>query len=533
MHDVLVFLSEQPVLLAFFLMGFGMLWGHIKIKGISLGAAAVLFTAIIIAALGQSYGVEVSVPHEIGILGLAIFAFSIGNNSGPSFFANIKRAIGPMITMIIVYLVSAAVALVLGRYVFDMDIALIGGTWAGAVTNTPALSAAGEASGNPSLATVGYSISYLFGVVGMMGAALIALRQAANDTDAPEPVTHANLRVDREDRPHLGEIAGLLRRPVEFSRLRRGETGPIWIPTLDDIIEKDDLITVVGTPEQLEHVTRLVGHRSSHSLRSDRRHLDFRRITISEAKIAGQTVEEVEEILDERWGAAISRVRRGDNDMLAVPDFLLEMGDRVRVIAPTTHMKDISRFLGDSSKGMTDINPVALGLGIAFGMVLGMIPIPLPGGGTFEIGAAAGALIVGLIFGRIGRIGPQVVALPNTTCTVLAEMGLLLFLAQAGTNAGGLIIEAFASGAWVQILVLGMAVTLTIAAGTYVAMRRIFSMGGTQLSGLLAGVQTQPAVLAFANSRTNADPRVALGYALVYPMAMIGKILVATVLGSM
>ena len=116
---------------------------------------------------------------------------------------------------------------------------------------------------------------------------------------------------------------------------------------------------------------------------------------------------------------------------------------------------------------------------------------------------------------------------------MLSELGLLLFLAQAGTNAGGQIANAFTSGTWIQILVLGMLITTVMAVGLYVVMRKLFKMGGTQLSGVLGGAQTQPAVLAFANGRTNSDPRVALGYALVYPVAMIGKILVATILGSL
>lgn len=533
MASIFEFLANQPVLLVFFLVGVGMLFGHVKVKGVSLGAAAVLFFAIAIAAWGKANGIETVVPHEIGVLGLVLFTFAIGNNSGPSFFENIKKAVGPMITLVLMYVLVAGVGYVVGRFVFDMDISLISGAFSGAVTNTPALAAAGEASGDMAGATIGYSIAYLFGVIGMMGAAFLALRNSASDTDKPKPVTNSTLRVDLDDRPRLGEILGLMKEPVEVSRLRRGETGPIWIPNRHDVLEKDDLLTVVGTEETLNEMADLVGHRSSHSLQNDRVHLDFRRITVSKPQIAGKTIAELDEILTERFGATISRVRRGDNDMLAIPELMLEMGDRVRVIAPTSNIKAISKFFGDSSKGLTDINPVALGVGIALGVAIGAIQIPLPGGSTFGIGSAAGALIVGLIFGRVGRIGPQVTALPNTTCAVLSELGLLLFLAQAGTNAGGQIASAFTSGTWVSILILGIIMTTLLAAGLYITMRSIFKMGGTQLSGLLGGAQTQPAVLAFANGRTDGDPRVALGYALVYPVAMIGKILVATILGSL
>ena len=197
-------------------------------------------------------------------------------------------------------------------------------------------------------------------------------------------------------------------------------------------------------------------------------------------------------------------------------------------------MAEITKFFGDSSHGLTDLNPVALGLGMAIGIAIGELPILTPSGEYFSIGSAAGTLIIGLVFGRIGRIGPIATALPFTTCQVIAELGLLIFLAQAGAKAGGQILNAFTSGAWVNIFILGAVMTSTMAIGLYVTMRWVFKMGRTaKLAGLLGGAQTQPAVPAFANGRTNADPRVALGYALVYPVAMVGKIVVAQVLGGM
>ena len=162
---------------------------------------------------------------------------------------------------------------------------------------------------------------------------------------------------------------------------------------------------------------------------------------------------------------------------------------------------------------------MALGLGMALGIFIGEYKFLTPTGATFSIGSAAGTLIVGLIFGRLGRIGKMVTSLPATTTQVLAELGLLIFLAQAGTKAGTQIGVAFTSGSWINILIVGIVVTTIVGAGLYASMRWLVKMGGTRLSGLLAGAQTQPAVLAFANDRTGMDPRVALGYAMVYPVA--------------
>lgn len=533
MSDIFTFLAEQPVMLAFLLIGAGMALGRIKVKGVGLGAAAVLFLAIAVAAWATAEGVDLAIPHIIGTLGLVIFAFSIGNNAGGTFFKSLKQATGPIITMVVLFILAAIAAYLVGTHVFGMDIALVAGTFAGAVTNTPALAAAGESSGDPGTATVGYAVAYLFGVIGMIIAAHLALRKAHLDTDTPSPVTHQNVRVDRDDLPTIGAVMAEMGGAIEFSRIRRGEEGPIWIPSSGEELRAGDIVTIVGEDAAVERAVNTLGHRSSHSLRSDRRMLDFRRITVSEPGLVGKTVDELDEILSERWGAKISRVRRADQDMLAIPSMMVEMGDRVRVVGPTMKLKDISRWLGDSSKGLTDINPVALGLGLGAGVLLGAIEIPMPGGGSFSLGAAAGVLIVGLIMGRLGRIGSVVTALPNTANAVMSELGLLLFLAQAGTNAGGQIGSAFSGDEWWKILLLGILITSIMAGGLYAAMKGIFKMGGTRLSGLLGGAQTQPAVLAFANGRTGSDPRVALGYALVYPVAMITKILVAHFLGGM
>ncbi len=516
--------------------------GEIKIKGVSLGAAAVLFLAIGISAWGVSLGIPTKstadrggmiIAADVGVLGLALFAFAIGNNSGKNFFAALKRATGPIIGMVVVLSLSATTAYLVGRYVFDMDIALIAGTFAGGITNTPALAAAGEASGNEGLATVGYAVAYLFGVLGMILAAGLALRHGKYDTDAPEKVTHLNVRVDRDDLPTIKSVIRRFDDAIEVSRMRLGETGKIWIPADDDVLHKDDLLTIVGTLDRVTAAAEYLGHESSHSLRSDRRMLDFRRIIVSNHSLAGRTVAELDSMLGEKWGAKISRVRRGDTDFLAIPNLQVELGDRIRVVGPTYKLKEISKWFGDSARGLSDINPVALGLGLALGYFIGEIEIPIFGGGHFALGYAAGILIIGLLMGYFGRIGKLVTALPFSTNQVIAEIGLLMFLARAGTNAGPQIEQAFTGGDWWKILILGAIITTVVGIGLHIVERGLFKMGGTQLSGFLGGAQTQPAVLGFANTRTAADPRVAVGYALAYPVAMIVKILLAHILGGL
>ena len=529
MSEVFLFLAQQPVLLLFIVIGVGSAVGHVKVRGVGLSAAAVLFLAIALSAWASSYGVDLEITEALGTLGLALFTFCVGLVSGATFFSSLRRSLGPILAMAGVLAASGGVAVVVGG-LLGLDRAVVAGAWAGAVTNTPALAAARDAAGDATGPTIGYAVTYLFGVVGMLVAVSAALRHRERDTDAPPTLVTRTVRVEVTGQPRIQDLEELHGDRIKFSRVRRGEESPIRTADATDLLLLDDLVTVVGPTEEVDAVTRELGHASSHRLEADRLYLDMRRVTVSDERAAGHTIAELD--LLHRFGATISRVRRGDVDVVATDDFQLQLGDRVRVIAPRERMAEVSAWFGDSSRGLSDIMPVVLGVGMALGILLGTAAIPV-GGSVFKIGSAAGTLLVGLVLGRIGRIGPVVTAMPYTAAQAIAELGPLVFLAQAGSKAGAQIGAAFTSGDWLRILALGVVVTAVVAAGLYLVMRRVFAIGGTRLSGIMGGAQTQPAVLAFANARTGYDARVALGYALVYPAAMITKIIVGRILGGL
>ncbi|MCK7495849.1 MAG: transporter [Comamonadaceae bacterium] len=530
MDTVLEFLSQQEMLLLVLLVGVGALLGSIRVAGVSLGAAAVLFVAIGLAAAGDARGHTLAVPEALGTLGLLLFTFSIGVMSGPGFFASLRSGLKPIVATVVL-LCAAALVAVLGGRLLGLEPALVAGTFAGAVNSTPALAAAREAAGNSPLPTIGYAVAYVFGVLGMLMAAQFALRRRDADADAPAPLVNASIRVETDAEPRVGELERRHGGRIRFTLVRHGgSTAPMQTPRPDAVLRRHDLVLAVGPRDLVERVVAELGHESTHRLDADRSALEIRRITVSNNAIAGQAVGGLR--LTERFGATVARLRRGDVDMLATDALVLLPGDRVRVIAPREKMAAVSAFLGDSSRGFSDINPVALGLGLALGILLGRIVWPLPGGG-FALGSAAGSLFVGLAFGQLARLGPVVTTMPHAAAQALGELGLLIFLAQAGTRAGGLIGDAVASGLWLDILVLGVAVTGTVAVGSYLLMRHAFAMGCTRLAGVLAGTQTQPAVLAFVNGRTAHDARVAQGYALVYPAALIAKILLGQTLGGL
>jgi putative transport protein len=526
-NAVLHLLAEEPLLLLFLLFAVGTAAGGVRIAGVHIGPAAVLFTAIALTAYGASVDVELAVPEAVGTLGLVLFTYTVGVMSGPSFFHALRSGARVMGSVVGLLCLAAAIAVGVGR-LLGLSGPTIAGTFAGALTNTPALAAASERAGDAAPATIGYSMAYVFGVVGMLAAAAYALRRR-DDVDAPRPLTNLTVRVERSDLPRVRDIEAAYAGEVAFSRVRHGEATPILVASDDDTLRRDDLVTVVGPSDLVEKVALDLGHRSSHTLVADRKALDFRRVTLSRPSLAGRTIAELD--LYERFGATVSRVRRGDVDMVAADDLVVLPGDRLRVIAPAARMADVSAYLGDSLRGLSDINPLGLAVGVTLGLLAGEVHIPLPGGG-FSLGAAAGTLVVGLVLGRLGRIGPLVTTVPHGAASSLSQFGMLAFLTYAGTKAGALFVPALSSGEAWRVALLGVVITSALAVTLLVTMRVALHVGGTRLSGIVAGAQTQPAVLAFANERTGFDARVAVGYALVYPAAMIVKVLLAQVLAG-
>lgn len=524
------FLAERPVLVVFLLVGIGSALGRVRIAGVSLGAIAVLFTAMGLTAWAVTLDVTIELPALVGDLGLALFAFCVGLIAGPGFVNALKSAYPLLLVVAALTVAAAGVGYALGA-AMGLSPVTVAGTFAGALTNTPALAATG---GSPE-ATVGYASAYVFGIVGAMVAIGLALRHRAADTDAPQPLVERAIRIEAASHADVDALIRAHGGRVTISRIRHAD-GEMTTAGPESPLEPGAIVNVVGPKDAVDAVSADLGHTSAIDIVHDHTRLDFRRVILSNPALAGRTIASLR--LREKYGATIARVRRGDVDFVGTGGFVLQQGDRLRVVGPRTAMAELTDLFGDSERGIADINPIVLGLGIAAGLGLGAIRVPLPGvsggvggdGGGFALGAAAGALVIGLIFGRIGRIGPVVTTLPQTAAGVLSELGLLLFLAYAGTKAGTLIVSAIVSGEIVRLLLLGAAITTILMAGTYLMARHVFRSGGTRLAGIVAGAQTNPALLAFANVRTGYDVRVALAYSLIYPFAMVVKILVAQVL---
>ncbi len=542
MQALLDYLAKHPLFLLFLIIGIGFLLSYIKIKGVGLGVAFVLFTGIAFGAWGKEL---FNAPEKmermemISQIGLMIFVYCIGLQAGPSFFRILKqRGLYISILGIVVILLAALMAWYNTR-IWNLDPVLAAGVFCGAVTNTPALAAANEyLQSHPDAykLTIGYSVAYPMGVIlPIVWSLYIARRRRINlehETKRAERQSGAtaeppvSINVLAKNADILGKTLGEILPPQTIaSRLKR--YNQISIPTHQTRIQAEDVYHIVGTQRNIERVKILFGKESLQpGPESFRDNIDFRRIMLTNRELAGRTLRELE--LYEGWCGVVTRVRRGDTDFVPTPETRLERGDRLRVVAPADKMDTLSKWLGDHFKSIAEADYFSFAAGICLGLMLGYLPIPLGNEFSVKLGIAGGPMLVGLILGNLGRTGNIYWSMPLNTNLTLRQLGLVLFFAVVGIKAGGGFAEAIASNG-VQLLLAGISITLIMSVGILFGCMKILKMDWVSATGTLGGAQTQPAILSYIGELSQSEsPNTA--YATIMPVAMLIKILLAQIL---
>ena len=531
-------LKDSPLLLLFLVAALGYLIGRIRVAGFGLGVSAVLFVGLAVSSLDP----DLKLSELVGSLGLVLFVYTIGIAGGPGFFASFRRrGLTENALALGLLLVAAAVSASL-HWLLRLDGPLVAGAFAGSLTNTPALASVVQtlrdtAPGQEALLArpvVAYSVTYPAGVIGVLLSIWLMQRiwkadraPTSRAAGSAGQLINLTVRITRAEAmavPAL-ELCHAHGLRALFGRMKRGDV--VSVVTAATRFQEGDRVVVVGDEASVRAATVLLGEASEERLDLDRRLLDFRRIFVSSAKLSGRPLREV--ALPARFGATVTRIRRGDVDLLPDDDTVLELGDRIRVVGPRERMDEVSRFFGDSYKALAEVDVVTFSLGIALGLALGMVPIPLPTGTSFKLGAAGGPLIVGLLLGRLGRSGPLVWTLPFSANLTLRQLGLVLFLAGVGTRSGYAFATTFAQGGGLAIFVAGALITCLTALGGLWVGHRVLHIPRDVLVGVIAGVHTQPAALAFAVEQTESE-QPNLGYSTVFPLATIAKIVLAQLL---
>jgi len=529
MRDILV---ATPVLVLFLVAAAGQLLGRLRVGSFRLGVAGVLFAGIVAGVLEPA----LALPPIVLDLGLALFVYTLGLAAGPTLVVTLRTRWRELALVVAVVVVAAALVWAIAAGL-DLSRVQRAGLFTGSLTNTPALAsvvetARAQGADAPS-AVVAYTLAYPGSVLASL-LILAWLRKARHAIPTESDPTDEGevgvmMRAARvHQRVALSELDAALARRVLVGRIVRG--GEQHVARPDSVLLPGDVVSLVGNPHDIERALAFlgdsVGDAVATGLVHDRRSLDYRRIVVSSGKLAGRTIGSL--TLPERFGALITRVRRGDTELVGHPALALELGDRVRVLAPPDRLAELSHYFGDSYRALGEVDVLTFSLGLALGLLIGAVPIPLPGG-SFSLGQAGGPLIVGLFLGARAHSGRLVWQLPHGASATLRQLGLVLFFAAVGTRAGERFAATVTSTEGLALALAGTTTSLVVAGVIAFSASRFFKLDRAATGGLVAGALTQPATLAAACEHARSDTPEAT-YAAIVPFAIVLKILLAQLL---
>ena len=517
--------ASSPLLALFVVVALGAAIGAIRIGPLRFGAAGALFVGLIVSALHP----EVVSTHMsiVQPMGLAFFVYCVGISAGATFFQDLRKQTNLLALTTIVCVVGALIALAGGR-LLGLSSGLTSGLFTGALTAAPALDTATRLTGDPN-AAVGYAFGYPVGVIGgILIVTITVTRKWVGPKDTPSLAGSSLEAVSIRVSKHINtrDIDAWRDQRVRLSYLRRDGRTRVTAPG-EDLLPGDHVV-MVGDPASIKETAPLVGEILDHNLEDDRSDLAFERIVVSNPDVAGRSVSELN--VTKRFGAVITRVRRGDLDLLARDDLDLQLGDHVAVVVPTDELDGIAEWLGDSERRVAEVDGMAFGIGLVLGLLLGVVSFPLPGGQGFQLGAAAGPLIVGMLLGALRRTGPLVWTLPAAANLTIRQIGLMLFLAALGLNAGPQFASLLGSPEGWRAALLA-AVMVVVCCVIQALGAKFIGLSSARAAGGIAGFLGQPAVLQAADARV-ADERIEAAYATLFAFAIIVKILLLPVITS-
>jgi putative transport protein len=515
-------IGTQPILAIFLAIGVGYLVGQINLGGFSLGVGAVLFVGLAIGAFAP----KANIVGPIGLTGLVMFLYGIGILYGRQFFEGMAGAEGRKYNFLALIAVSAGLAVALGLgHVFGIKIGHTLGMFAGSMTSTATLQAALEVMKN-SDPSIGYSIAYPFGVIGPILCMYFLTRKVKPSFPPKAQRFHMGeiaLGAAAAGRS-LGDISKELPAGVQITMVRIGSENVM--PSEELVLSPDNGLLVVADSEgALAEAAAKFGRLEPGILVKDRSSLDYIRVFVGKASMVGLPLSK----LALPGGTRLLHVRRYDADIIPNPDLMLEFGDRVGVLVPPDRKDEIRKAFGDSIKATSEFSYVSLGIGMVLGILLGLVPIPIPGVGTVTLGIGGGPLIVALILGKLRRTGPMLWTMPLPANIVLRNYGLAIFLAAVGINAGQPFVRTVAESG-LTLLFIGAAVLLTTVAIVMIVGYYLMKIPYDDLMGVTAGATGNPAILVYG-TRMAPTERPDIGYAMIFPSATILKVIAVQIVG--
>ena len=522
------------------------LWiGNVKIRGVGFGIGGVLFGGIIVGHFVDQAGVALSSPmlHFIQEFGLILFVYTIGIQVGPGFFASL-RVSGLRLNLfaILIVILGGLVTAVLHK-LFNIPLPVVLGIFSGAVTNTPALGA-----GQQILRDLGvpfevvdqmgmsYAMAYPFGICGILLTMWLVrlffrinVEKEAQRFEESSGNGHAHLHTInvRVENPNLNQMAiqdvpMLNSDNIVCSRLKRGEL--LMVPAPGTLIQAGDLLHLVGRPEDLHNAQLVIGQEVATSLSTRGTDLKVERVVVTNEKVLGKKIRDLH--VKQRYDVVISRLNRAGVELVASSSASLQFGDILNLVGRQEAIDAVAAELGNAQQKLQQVQMLPVFIGIGLGVLLGSIPLFIPGfPAALKLGLAGGPLIMALILGRIGSIGKLYWFMPPSANLALRELGIVLFLAVVGLKSGGDFVATLTQGDGLSWIAYGIFITAIPLLTVGILARMLAKMNYLTLCGMLAGSMTDPPALAFANNLHATSGAAALSYATVYPLVMFLRII--------
>ncbi|MBB2272953.1 MULTISPECIES: putative transporter [Escherichia] len=523
----------------------GLFIGNVKFRGIGLGIGGVLFGGIIVGHFVSQAGMTLSsdMLHVIQEFGLILFVYTIGIQVGPGFFASL-RVSGLRLNLfaVLIVIIGGLVTAILHK-LFDIPLPVVLGIFSGAVTNTPALGAGQQILrdlGTPMEMVdqmgMSYAMAYPFGICGILFTMWMlrvifrvnveteAQQHESSRTNGGALIKTINIRVENPNLHDLAikDVPILNGDKIICSRLKREET--LKVPSPDTIIQLGDLLHLVGQPADLHNAQLVIGQEVDTSLSTKGTDLRVERVVVTNENVLGKRIRDLH--FKERYDVVISRLNRAGVELVASGDISLQFGDILNLVGRPSAIDAVANVLGNAQQKLQQVQMLPVFIGIGLGVLLGSIPVFVPGfPAALKLGLAGGPLIMALIFGRIGSIGKLYWFMPPSANLALRELGIVLFLSVVGLKSGGDFVNTLVNGEGLSWIGYGALITAVPLITVGILARMLAKMNYLTMCGMLAGSMTDPPALAFANNLHPTSGAAALSYATVYPLVMFLRII--------
>ncbi|HCR5465977.1 TPA: putative transporter [Shigella flexneri] len=526
----------------------GLFIGNVKFRGIGLGIGGVLFGGIIVGHFVSQAGMTLSsdMLHVIQEFGLILFVYTIGIQVGPGFFASL-RVSGLRLNLfaVLIVIIGGLVTAILHK-LFDIPLPVVLGIFSGAVTNTPALGAGQQILrdlGTPMEMVdqmgMSYAMAYPFGICGILFTMWMlrvifrvnveteAQQHESSRTNGGALIKTINIRVENPNLHDLAikDVPILNGDKIICSRLKREET--LKVPSPDTIIQLGDLLHLVGQPADLHNAQLVIGQEVDTSLSTKGTDLRVERVVVTNENVLGKRIRDLH--FKERYDVVISRLNRAGVELVASGDISLQFGDILNLVGRPSAIDAVANVLGNAQQKLQQVQMLPVFIGIGLGVLLGSIPVFVPGfPAALKLGLAGGPLIMALILGRIGSIGSigkLYWFMPPSANLALRELGIVLFLSVVGLKSGGDFVNTLVNGEGLSWICYGALITAVPLITVGILARMLAKMNYLTMCGMLAGSMTDPPALAFANNLHPTSGAAALSYATVYPLVMFLRII--------